>query len=119
MSGYDFKVPPLSWDQIERVTDELRRDLGLTDVPAIPIMDVLERVLDQRLNVVRLEIGSKADMREAEGHTCPNGEFIELREDVYEAAWSGDGRARFTAAHELGHYVLHTDIPLARATQGE
>jgi len=38
---------------------------------------------------------------------------------MYEAAWAGDGRARFTAAHELGHLVMHTNIPLARAKPEE
>jgi len=28
----------------------------------------------------------------------------------------GDGRARFTACHELAHYVLHGHITLARAS---
>lgn len=33
--------------------------------------------------------------------------FMELREDVAQRAREGHGRARFTAAHELGHLILH------------
>ncbi|WLS07170.1 ImmA/IrrE family metallo-endopeptidase [Shinella sumterensis] len=58
-------------------------------------------------------------MEGAEGLTDPNGEFIQIREDVYEAAIAGDGRARFTVAHEMGHFFLHTGIPLARSTKGD
>jgi len=119
MIGHDFKVPARSWDHIAQVCDRLREMLGLADEPFFPIMAVLELVLDQRLGLVRLEVGSEAEMGDVEGRTCPSGAFIELREDVYEDAWRGDGRARFTAAHELGHHVLHTNIPLARAMPNE
>lgn len=119
MSGEDYKVAPRSWDEIARTADTLRIGLRLSSVPYFPIMDVLERVLDQMLGHIQLEVGSKADMGIAEGHTCPKGEFIELREDVYEGAWAGNGRARFTAAHELGHLILHSNAPLARARPGE
>nr|WP_246359728.1 ImmA/IrrE family metallo-endopeptidase [Stakelama sediminis] len=42
-----------------------------------------------------------------------------LREDVYRGAWAGEVRDRFTAAHELAHWAIHTKIPLARATAGQ
>jgi len=115
MSGYDYIVPPRSWDAIAMKATEVRCFAGREADPYFPIMDFLELVMDQRLGLIRLEVGSREDMRGSEGHTCPKGEFIELREDVYAAAWRGDGRARFTAAHELGHLFLHTNVPLARA----
>ncbi|MGN1167803.1 MAG: ImmA/IrrE family metallo-endopeptidase [Lachnospiraceae bacterium] len=40
-----------------------------------------------------------------------------VREEVYEAARRGNGRARYTIAHEIGHCILHSqeqDIILAR-----
>lgn len=58
-------------------------------------------------------------MDDAEGLTCPNGKFIMLREDVYNGVWAGDRRARFTTAHELGHWTLHTNISMARARRGD
>lgn len=33
--------------------------------------------------------------------------MISIREDVWARAEAGDGRARFTCAHELGHSILH------------
>lgn len=38
---------------------------------------------------------------------CGGGVFVELREDVAQRANEGHGRARFTAAHGLGHALLH------------
>jgi Zn-dependent peptidase ImmA (M78 family) len=116
MSGYDYLVPPRSWNAIGDLTDGIRHHFGLADVSSFPIMEFIEKVLDQKLGLLRLEVGTQIEMGAAEGHTCPNGTFIELRQDVYKAAWAGDGRARFTAAHELGHFVMHTNTPLARAT---
>jgi len=114
MSGNGHIVPPMSWAKIEQVTNDLRSQFGLVDEPYFPIMNFLEHFMD-RHGFFRLEVGSHAEMRDDEGRACPRGEFIELREDVYEKAWDGDGRARFTVAHELGHWCLHSNVVLPRA----
>jgi Zn-dependent peptidase ImmA (M78 family) len=85
----------------------------------VPVIEIIKRVLDQRLGLLNFEVGSQKEMGRAEGYTCPKGEFIMLREDVYEGVWAGEGRARFTTAHELGHWAMHTNIPLARARRGD
>jgi Zn-dependent peptidase ImmA (M78 family) len=64
-------------------------------------------------------VGDDEMMEGAEGYTAPDGSFIMLHEKVYAAVLRMDGRARFTAAHELGHWFMHTNIPLARASDHE
>ncbi|MER9233269.1 ImmA/IrrE family metallo-endopeptidase [Mesorhizobium sp. M0622] len=98
------------------MTDNLRTQFSVATEPKFPVMEFLEKVLDQRMGFVRLELGTKAELGPFEGLTDKDGQFIILREDVYENAWQDDGRARFTVAHELGHYFLHTRIPMARAS---
>lgn len=115
----DYIVPPRRWIDIGGIADNLRVRFGLQDTPHFPVIEFVEKVLDQRLGMVRFEVGTHSEMQGAEGFTCPHGEFIQLREDVYEGACRGEGRARFTAAHELGHFVMHTGIPLARAKLGD
>lgn len=115
MTGQDFQVPPRSWDWIDDYADRFRSHFGLADVPHFPVVDVIERVLDYKMNFCRFEVGDADEMGGAEGLTCPKGEFIMLRSDVYRGAINDDGRDRFTAAHELGHRMLHTNVPLARA----
>ncbi|WP_299855347.1 ImmA/IrrE family metallo-endopeptidase [uncultured Roseobacter sp.] len=115
----DFIVPPRKWAEIGGIADNLRHSLGLLEEPSVPVIEIIEQVLDQRLDLVRFEVGSRKEMGSAEGYTCPNGEFIMLREDVYHSACAGEGRARFTCAHELGHWAMHTNIPLARAKSGD
>lgn len=115
MNGDDYIVPPLSWDAIEDIAGNVRQVLKLQEVVRFPVMEVIERVLDQKLGLLEVQVGSRAEMGSAEGSTCPRGTFIRFRGDVYEAAWKGDeGRARFTAAHELGHWVMHANQPLRR-----
>ncbi len=115
----DFIVPPLAWDAIETLTVRIRAQFDLSNNPHFPIIELIEQVLDQKLGWVNFEVGSVEEMGRAEGYTCPKGEFIQLREDVYVDACRNQGRARFTAAHELGHFAMHTNIPLARATRGD
>ena len=115
MSGQNFIVPPRSWDDIDRIAQDFRSKLGLRDVPLFPVIEVLEHILDFKLGV-NFFVRSKREMGAAEGGTDPNGKFIILREDVYQGACDGNGRDRFTVSHEIGHLVLHSGIPLARAT---
>lgn len=110
----DFVVPPRSWDNIHSEAEKIRSALRISDLEFVPIVDVVELMLDQQLNFLRLEFGTHEEMDGAEGFCDPKGEFIQLREDVYKAAVRGDGRARFTIAHELGHFVLHNNIPMQR-----
>ncbi|MFA7415236.1 MAG: ImmA/IrrE family metallo-endopeptidase [Rhizobium sp.] len=118
-SSIDFVVPPRSWDSIHGVATRVREVIGLEHLAYIPVVDVLEKVLDQKMGLVRFEIGDYLEMEGAEGLTDPTGHFIQIREDVYTRALAGDGRARFTVAHELGHFFLHTGIPLARSFKGD
>lgn len=119
MNDSDYIVPARSWAEIREVSDSLRSRFLPNGTALFPIMELLERVLDHRLDWLRFEVGFKEEMGTAEGLTCPKGSFIRLREDVYDRAWLGKGRDRFTAAHELGHWILHTNIPLARSTRGD
>ncbi|KPF85839.1 hypothetical protein IP70_10365 [alpha proteobacterium AAP38] len=117
MSGPSFIVPPLSWDDIGIRANRIRSLFKLDDAPYLPIMDILEQVLGRYLEGFEFLIGDRTEMDGAEGYTCPSGTFIMLDNDVYIEGCKGNGRARFTAAHELGHLVLHTNIKLARITE--
>jgi len=111
----DYIVPPKQWIEIANVANDLRKRFGLSKDPYFDVMRFIEIVLDQQMGFVRFEVGNREEMNGAEGFTCPSGEFIQLREDVYKGACNGEARHRFTAAHDLGHFLMHTKIPLARA----
>ncbi|WP_215761244.1 ImmA/IrrE family metallo-endopeptidase [Acetobacter sp. P1H12_c] len=114
MTGDSFIVPPLSWSKIESNALHWRSVLGLETEPYFPVMKVMEKVLANKLSLFDLIIVEKEEMGSAEGYTDPSGKAIYLREDVYRRAWEGERRDRFTAAHELGHWDMHTNLQLAR-----
>lgn len=119
MTGSVFRVSPRSTADIAATAMKIRAHLGVEAEPYFNVVGLLEDLLYQEWDQVRFEVCDYEEMDDAEGHTCPSGTFIALREDVYRDACNGEGRARFTVAHELGHLVLHTNQPLRRATAGE
>lgn len=58
------------------------------------------------------------EMGEYLGTTNPRKKLISLRNDVYEGLCNGDKEHQYTAAHELGHMVLHSEMEFARREGG-
>jgi Zn-dependent peptidase ImmA (M78 family)/transcriptional regulator with XRE-family HTH domain len=79
-----------------------------------PIMDILEFHLGAIFPGFAVVPCSHSEMGDDEGRVIPGFDAIFLREDVYEGAWDGIGRFRFTACHELAHYLLHRNVGFAR-----
>lgn len=102
-------VSPLSQKDIDSTTNEIRRKLSLSKIMYFPILEVIEIVMPQLVDGYELHILTKNEIGEDLGRTYPKQNIIQLREDVYDGLNVGNGMARFTAAHELGHFVLHQD----------
>lgn len=105
-------VPPLSKIKIAELTDSIRTGLEI-DQPYLPIMEIYE-VLDVFLDGARFEVLFKDQMGADHGRTLPDERVIYIREDVYEGAYHGQARDRFTLCHELGHLLMHRGIALSR-----
>lgn len=56
----------------------------------------------------------REEMGQLLGETRPASKTILLRNDVYEGMCRGEKEHCFTAAHELGHMVLHSELAFAR-----
>lgn len=88
-----------------------------------PIDDFYEYVMIEDFGI---DVGPSDDLVHDEGLTRPSNKNERpeclLRRDVWELLHQGNGRARFTAAHECGHGIMHTPYlkaHLARGTQPE
>lgn len=72
----------------------------------------ISRILEHGLPLIdpefMLEVCEYKEMPDCEGRSTSNPPRIILREDIYEKMCNWDGRSRMTAAHELGHYLLHS-----------
>ncbi len=107
-------VPAISTETIREFADKVRSTFVEDTQIEFPIMDVLEFRMAKLLEGFYIDIRDKETMGDDEGRVVAGRNAIALREDVYEGAWSGNGRDRFTASHEFAHFLLHRTVTMAR-----
>jgi transcriptional regulator with XRE-family HTH domain len=110
-------VPPLSTRALWAHAEKIRSVLGKTDQVAFPIVEALEFGLPKLLPGFYLDIREAGEFGPLEGMVVAGKNAIALREDVYVAACRGEGRGRFTCCHELGHFLLHGSVAMARVCE--
>jgi hypothetical protein len=114
MSNDDYMVDPLSDSEVRENAKRLRRFLGLADAERIDPL-ALEQVKAiwtvRGVKPFRFEIVANADLPEDSGLTSYGGAglLIQIPRRIRHDAFMGDGYARYTIAHELGHATLHLD----------
>lgn len=116
-----IKVKPRSKDSIIGLAGAFRRKICKTEVnDCLDILKVLEldlpRLTDGEFEFFPLE---GRVMGDTEAAMSPDRMKMCIRRDVYEALHNGDLRARFTIAHEFGHFMLHEGVALARGGSQE
>ena len=107
-------VPAMSTKTLRGFADQVRSVFVSKETIEFPIMDVIEFRMQMIFDGFYIDVRDKESMGEDEGRVVGGTTALALREDVYEAAWNGDGRARFTASHELGHFLMHRTVTMAR-----
>lgn len=112
-------VPPMSTSALRELADNVREVFVTPDTVAFPIMHVLEFGIPKVVDGFYLRVADSAEMDGEEGRVIAGEDEIILRRDVYHDAWNNDGRARFTACHELAHYIVHRQVQFARAREDD
>ena len=109
----------ISRKQIRAFAKYIREICGLNDCLYFPVVEFPEIILPNLIDDFIYEIMEYSEMPDKEGETIPSLNTIKIREDVYEKAVNGHGRARFTILHEIGHLLLHDNdrIVLCRKTE--
>jgi len=102
------KVRPRSKKNIQEVAQSLRDALRITSCK-LPVMNMYEAL--HHIDDLDLEVVEDRQLPSDEAVTYPDLKIIQVRESIYDAAYEGDQRSRFTLAHELGHYFLHRNQP--------
>ena len=95
---------PLSRKDIREMAYRFRKIFGLENELDFPIVKVIELLSNN--GAFNLEICTVDEMGTKYGETIPSENLIKLREDIYDKACEGDGFARSTCAHELGHWFI-------------
>ena len=106
-----YKVPARKTVEIRQLVNRFKAafQLGPTFVPVLELYDIAANY-----GIFNFEVHEKANMPDEYAITYPDKKEIIIRQDVYDMALDGNGFARFTMAHELGHLVMHHSLPLAR-----
>lgn len=110
-------VPPMSTENLRKFADQVRSVFVEEAIVEFPIMDVLEFRLGVIFDGFYIDVRDKESMGEDEGRVISGTKGLALREDVYEGAWNRNGRDRFTACHELGHFLMHRTVTMARTRE--
>ena len=102
---------PLSRKRIRWLANNLRKAFNLQDEIYLPIVLILEAL--EREGHFSLERTAINEMPRAFGEYIPSEKILRIREDIYLDAADGDGFARSTCAHELGHFIMgHGEEPI-------
>lgn len=101
---------PRSTKNIEMIAEQIRATLNLKNDLYFPVVEFIENILPNVDTEFNYNYCSKDDMPpNTYAYYNSTENVMHIREDVYEAACMGDGRHRFTLAHEIGHYLLHSE----------
>jgi Zn-dependent peptidase ImmA (M78 family)/plasmid maintenance system antidote protein VapI len=107
-------VPPISTAVLTGYAEKIRAIFVDSDTIEFPIIDVIEWGISKIDSNYIFDVRDKEEMGHDEGQVPIGKNEIILRLDVYDGACAGEPRSRFTAAHELAHYLMHRNISLAR-----
>lgn len=107
-------VPPMSTQALRGIADKIRDIFVEPGQIEFPIMDVLEFRFAQLVPDFVFDVQDRDAMGHDEGRVIAGSNTLILRQDIYEGAWNGVGRDRFTACHELAHYLLHREVAFSR-----
>lgn len=111
-----IKVKPRSKDSIAGFARAFRNKVCKTEATdCLNVLKALEIYLPN-LTEGKFEFFplDRSVMGDTEAAMAPDSMKMFIRQDVYEALHDGDLRARFTIAHEFGHFILHEGVALAR-----
>ena len=114
------KAVAMSRKDIRKLAKMIRKKCGLENVHNVPVCQFFEWIMEKLFPDFDWEVVPDYTMTE-EGVTFSESKKVEIRQDVYVAACRGDGRARFTIMHEIGHFILHgpNRVALCRLAPGE
>lgn len=111
----EYAVKAMSRKEIRSIASLIRKLQNSKGEVYFDIMDFLEHTLPHFFPNFTLSVGTKEEMGNCHGLTFPGKNEIQLREDVYDGAMAGNGRDRLTAAHELFHFLVHSQESIAFA----
>ena len=111
-----YRAQPLSRSAIKREVESLRRMLEIEEILYFPVVQLFE-ILPIIYEGLITEIVEDSFLPDSFAETDVLKKTITVRESIYNAACDGDGFARMTILHEVGHYhyLVENSLRLQRA----
>jgi hypothetical protein len=98
--------------QIQALANSVRRELGVGTADRLAMLPVLEFAIGEMIDGAYMAVEFDGAMQGAEARTDWHQPVITLSASTHSELSRGDNRARMTAAHELGHLLMHTQAPI-------
>lgn len=99
---------PRTREELEELAWRARGSLGLFPDEYVPMVQLIEHVLPNLIDGFEMRVAEQDKLGPAEAITHESRPIITFSERTYEALCQDRPRPRMTAAHELGHLLLHT-----------
>lgn len=109
-------VDPVSSKDLEFFARNIREKFGLADKAFFPVLEFLEVALPRAVNGFTYDIVEDHEIIGAYANYNPVTKVMKIRNSTYEGAFNGNGRDRFTIAHEIGHALLHDEASYNRVS---
>lgn len=101
-------APPRTREELEELAWKARSYVGLKPFERVPIGRVLEFSLYELIDGYEFRVAEAGALGGAEAVTSASEPHITFELTNYELLCRDHPRSRMTAAHELGHLLLHT-----------
>lgn len=108
-----FCVLPKSKKDIRLHAEDIRRLFFPVEHKLLDVTRLVEHKLPDAFEGFRYEILPDELLPGREAEFSPFDFCIRIRESVYVGSCNGNGHCRFTLAHELGHFFMHRNQPMA------
>lgn len=112
-------VASMSSAQISKFAEEIRKAFGLKPASTIKMAEFLELGLQRVLPDCVIEVAEDESMPGVDGVTLIGSPVIIFRDTIYEDLRREEPEARFTAAHEVGHALMHSKAPMGYAFRSD
>ena len=104
----DYIASPLSRNDIRCIARNVRATFNLDDKHRFPVLEFLEAMPDIFAEKeFAFEIVDDGELPSSvQGVTDVANHHMRIKQSVYDGAYRGSGRDRFSIAHEIAHYLL-------------
>lgn len=97
--------------EVEVLANDIRRALGLEAESRVAMLPLLELALPELIDGYEFRVVEDWALGGAEAVTDSHRPIIAMTNRTYQALRRSEPRARMTAAHELGHLMMHCGTP--------